>query len=170
MTETPNMIDTTAVAEANPNVAPDAAQNGDAVVVDTQFGEIAFPKEAVIRFPSGLLGFSGQAEFGLANLPDPAYGNFKLMQCLDGSGLAFLVLPLESLPNTIADADLEEAFTALSIDAEHRAALLIVTVRKAEEAVKLSVNLRAPVLIDVNEKRAYQHVLANANYSIRHDL
>lgn len=164
------MLENSAVADAKAEPAPQSAHNGDAVVVDTQFGEIAFPKEAIIRFPSGLLGFSGQSEFGLANLPDPAYGNFKLMQCLDGSGLAFLVLPMESLPDVIAEGDMDEAFDALSIDAESRAALLIVTVRKNDDAVKLTVNLRAPILIDVAEKRAYQHVLANANYSIRHEL
>ena len=164
------MLENTAVADAKETPAPDPAHNGDAVVVETQFGEIAFPKESIIRFPTGLLGFSGQAEFGLANLPDPSYGNFKLMQCLDGSGLAFLVLPMEALPDVVAEADLNDAFDALGIDAESRAALLIVTVRKVDEAVKLSVNLRAPILIDVAEKRAFQHVLANANYSIRHEL
>jgi flagellar assembly factor FliW len=142
----------------------------DSVTVDTQFGPMTFRKDTVLTFPNGLLGFGGVSEFALANLPDPAFGNFKLMQALDGSGLGFLVLPLDALPDHIHQDDLNAAFEALSIKPEDGVVLLIVTVRKTPEATKLTVNLRAPVIIDASSRRAYQFVSQNGAYPIQHEL
>jgi flagellar assembly factor FliW len=142
----------------------------DAVTVDTQFGPMTFSKDSVLTFPNGLLGFGGVGEFALANLPDPALGNFKLMQSIDGSGLGFLVLPIDALPDHIHEDDLNAAFDALSIEKDNGLVLLIVTVRKTTEATKLTVNLRAPVIIDAASRRAYQHVSQNSAYPIQYEL
>jgi flagellar assembly factor FliW len=50
------------------------------------------------------------------------------------------------------------------------AILLVVSVRKSGEAVSISVNLRAPIVIDTANRHAWQHVLANPAYSVRHVL
>jgi flagellar assembly factor FliW len=142
----------------------------ESVTVDTQFGPMTFRKDTILTFPNGLLGFGGVGDFALANLPDPALGNFKLMQALDGSGLGFLVLPLDALPDHIHEDDLNAAFEALSIKKDDGLVLLIVTVRKTEEATKLTVNLRAPVVIDAATRRAYQHVSQNGAYPIQYEL
>ena len=142
----------------------------DSITVDTQFGPMTFHKDTIITFPNGLLGFGGVGEFALANLPDPALGNFKLMQAIDGSGLAFLVLPLEALPDHIHEDDLNAAFEALSVKRENGLVLLIVTVRKTTDATKLTVNLRAPVVIDGTTRNAYQYVSQNGAYPIQHEL
>jgi len=142
----------------------------DALTVDTQFGPMTFSKDSVITFPNGILGFGGVSEFALATLPDPALGNFKLMQALDDSGLGFLVLPLQALPDHIHEDDVASALEALSIKPDSALILLIVTVRKAVDATKLTVNLRAPVVIDAEAQRAFQYVLSNTAYPIQQEL
>ena len=160
----------TALADPG-NAAPDApADLTDAVTVDTQFGPMTFNREAAINFANGMLGFGGQTTFALANLPDPAYGNFKLMQSLDGSGLGFLVLPLDALPDHIHPDDVAEALQALAIETDDALVLMVVTVRKTEDKATLSVNLRAPVVIDAKARKGVQYVLANSAYPIRHEL
>ena len=146
------------------------AELEESVTVDTQFGPMTFRKDTILTFPNGLLGFGGVGDFALANLPDPALGNFKLMQSLDGSGLGFLVLPLDALPDHIHEDDLNAAFEALSIDKDNGLVLLIITVRKTPEATKLTVNLRAPVIIDAATRRAYQYVSQNGAYPIQYEL
>lgn len=172
-----DMRETTAMLEQSRALAASGEPNAavkrgpaEAITVETQFGPMTFDAEQAIHFPHGMLGFGGHTRFGLANLPDPAYGNFKLMQCLDGSGLAFLVLPVANVGDAVAKSDIDEAFEALAIPAANGAALVIVTVRKHEDKVTLSVNLRAPVLIDTKTRKAVQYVLANSAYSIRHEL
>lgn len=150
--------------------AASKAELEDSVTVNTQFGPMTFRKDTILTFPNGLLGFGGVKEFALANLPDPALGNFKLMQGLDDSGVGFLVLPLDALPDHIHEDDLNGAFEALSIKKEDGLVVLIVTVRKTAEGTKLTVNLRAPVIIDAASRRAYQYVSQNGAYPIQHEL
>lgn len=163
--------------ENNPNSAvsggtppADPPDIEDAVTVDTQFGPMTFTKDQMIRFPTGLLGFGGVNEFGIGNLPDPSFGNFRLMKSLDDSGLGFLILPLEGLPDHIHEDDLKHACEALAIAPEDVAVMLIVTVHKSKEKTTLTVNLRAPILIDTKLRTAVQHVLPNAAYPIRHEI
>ncbi|MCZ6861604.1 MAG: flagellar assembly protein FliW, partial [Alphaproteobacteria bacterium] len=108
--------------------------------------------------------------FGIGNLPDPAFGNFRLMKSLDDSGLGFLILPLEGLPDHIHEDDLKHACEALAIAPEDVAVMLIVTVHKSKKKTTLTVNLRAPILIDTKLRTAVQHVLPNAAYPIRHEI
>jgi flagellar assembly factor FliW len=138
--------------------ATSKAELEDSVTVDTQFGPMTFRRDTVLTFPNGLLGFGGVSEFALTNLPDPALGNFKLMQALDGSGLGF------------HEDDIAAALESLSIKKEDSLILLIVTVRKTAEATKLTVNLRAPVIIDASARRAFQYVSQNNAYPIQHEL
>ncbi len=163
--------------ENNPNPAEsggtppvDPSDIEDAVTVDTQFGPMTFTKDQTIRFPTGLLGFGGISVFGISNLPDPSFGNFKLMKSLDDIGLSFLILPLEALPDHIHEDDLKQAREALAIAPEDLAVMLIVTVHKGTEKTTLTVNLRAPILIDTKLRTAVQHVLPNAAYPIRHEI
>lgn len=163
-------MQTNNAAVAKGDDAASKAALEDSVTVDTQFGPMKFRKDTILTFPNGMLGFGGVTEYALASLPDPALGNFKLMQALDGSGLGFLVLPLDALPGQIQEDDLNAALEALSIKKEDGLVLLVVTVRKTAEATKLTVNLRAPVIIDAAARRAYQHVSQNSDYPIQHEL
>ncbi|NIR61560.1 MAG: flagellar assembly protein FliW [Gammaproteobacteria bacterium] len=50
--------------------------------------------------------------------------------------------------------------------------LLIVTIRANEtgEGIGMSVNLRAPIVLDSEQRIARQHVLSNGDYPVRQDL
>jgi flagellar assembly factor FliW len=112
----------------------------------------------------------GKKTFGLGDMPDASYGNFKLLQCIEQPELAFLVLPIEFLPDRIGAADIAEALTALSVPSEQAALLLIVTARKNDGQVTLTANLRAPVVVNRKERVARQYVMPNSAYEIRHIL
>ena len=84
--------------------------------------------------------------------------------------LAFLVLPIEFLPDRIDAADISEALNTLSVPPEQAALLLIVTARKNDGQVTLTANLRAPVVVNRKERVARQYVMPNSAYEIRHVL
>lgn len=144
----------------------------ETVTIDTRFGSMEFSRSNTFTMPHGILGFADKREFGLANLPAERYGHFMLLQSLEDAALSFLVLPLEAVPELIAAPDLEEACAAAGTAAEHAIVMLIATARKDEEsgAVTLSINLRAPIVIDAERHTARQHVLNNVAYPIRHEL
>jgi flagellar assembly factor FliW len=156
------MSPNSAALTAEPARAPFALQ--------TRFGEMTVDPDTVLRLPRGLMGFANLHEYALATLPEERYGRFKVLQSIEAPDVSFIVLPYDASDALIADADLGAAYETLSVAPNEGATLLIVSVRKVGEKPIISVNLRAPVVIDLKRRTAWQHVLANPEYSVRHTL
>ncbi|MCG8360929.1 MAG: flagellar assembly protein FliW [Kiloniellales bacterium] len=140
------------------------------LVVETRFGALEFGAENRVYMPLGLLGFSDHHNFGIADLPQPELAAFKLLQCLEDTSLSFIVNPLKIDEGRVAREDLEDAALSVGIPVEAAAFLLIVTLRQADQGLNVTVNLRAPVVIDVNRALARQVVMANSAYPIQQPL
>ena len=140
------------------------------ITVETRFGAVVFGPKNIVTFPQGLVGMPQCRTFGLSPIPDPRMGQFMLLQSLEDFALSFLVLPLQLGSNTVANEDAKEACDALAIPVEDADFFTVVTLRKAEDGLKISVNMRAPIIVDSKSRTARQYVLANPQYSIRHPL
>ena len=139
-------------------------------IVDTRFGRLEFDASQAIAMPRGMMGFPENKVFALTSVPDPRVGNFMLLQSLTDSGLSFLTLPL-SLENGILEfRDIEAARQDLGIASEDFAAVGIVSIRNIGGQAQISVNLRAPVFLDAQNRTAWQYVMANGKYNVRHVL
>lgn len=142
----------------------------ETVVIESRFGQIKVELKNAIFFPQGLLGLPDNLHFALSDIPKENMGRFKLLQCLNDHSLSFVVLPL-SIDNTlIARKDLEECCQATSIQEADLLALLIVSVQRAPDSVKVTANVRAPVVIDTSTKMAMQYVFPSNKYEICHVL
>ncbi len=143
-----------------------------AVKLTTLFGEREFAWDKAIYFPAGLKGFPDHNVFALASFPGEGASSFILMQCLTEPELAFIVAPYNLDSGTIKAAHLEQAFGIHGIKKDDGAVLLIVTLHKPEDGdVIMSVNLRAPIILDTARQSAYQHHLPEAGgYSFHHEL
>lgn len=162
MTTQNALVETTTVAQQPPvTVAPEM------VTVDTRFGDIEFQLDNALYMPRGMMGYADFHDFGLANMPDPKLDQFKLLQCLVQPDLSFIVAPLNPDAGTIEPDDLAVACEALSIDSANAVVLLVVATRQIGPTVQISVNLRAPIIIDGINRTAYQHVLMNNRYPVR---
>lgn len=148
----------------------DAGTAGEKIRVETRFGTMEFDKDKVVTLTHGLLGFPGHLEFALADLPEDRFGQFKVLQSITDPDVSFPVLSLEYLPGLIEEADIHKALKTLGISLKNSVVLLIATARKDGDTVKLSVNLRAPILMDAESRTGRQYVLANTAYPIRHVL
>jgi flagellar assembly factor FliW len=155
------------VKSAPPAEAP---AKPDIRIIESRFGTIEIGADAMINLPNGLLGFSDFHEFGLAALPDGRHPQFRVLQCLTASDLAFLVVPLNMEGCAIDAADIAEACATLGISRERLAVLLIVTVRRDENGAHVSLNMRAPLFVDTARMIGRQYVMPNNKYSIRHAL
>ncbi|MHC8491141.1 flagellar assembly protein FliW [Thalassospira sp. SM2505] len=143
-----------------------------AVKLTTLFGEREFAWDKAIYFPAGLKGFPDHNVFALASFPGDGATPFILMQCLTEPELAFIVAPYNLESGTIRPEHLEQAFNIHGIKKNDGAVLLIVTLHKPEDGdVVMSLNLRAPIIIDTSRQAAYQHHLPEAGgYSFHHVL
>ena len=164
------MTSQNAVIEATQADEPPGVAKPDAVTIETRFGEMEFQLQNTIHMPRGMLGYADYHHFGLANMPDPKLDHFKLFQCLEEPSLSFIVAPLNPGNETIEDGDIDAACETLSLDRANVIVLLVVSTRQIGAATQISVNLRAPVLLDGASQIAYQHVQMNNRYPVRHVL
>ena len=161
-------------AEAAPDPAgtdSDAtAKDSGRLIIDSRFGALAISRNSVLDFPRGLLGFGEFHSFGIADLSDPRYAQFKVLQCLEDHQLAFLVLPLDPNTGFIDRADLDAACNSLLVDIDDLVIMLVVTVRKTEQGASITANLRAPLLIDSKTHTGYQYVMRSERYPVRFQI
>lgn len=148
----------------------DQAAAAPRTLVETPYGVFAFDAGNSLFMPSGPLGFASHHNFGLANLPDPNLTAFKLLQSLDDVNVSFIVTPLELHPGLIEPDHLDAGAKAAGLELARSEPLLIVTARTTPEGASLSMNLRAPVLVDFEARTARQIVLGNPQYAVRHPL
>lgn len=152
------------------------SQQGDVAYVDSRFGKIKVDLNKTIFFPEGLLGMPDKTHFCLADFPDPNYAQFKILQSVDAADLAFITLPLDedaSLPSFrfIEMKDLDACMNALEIDRANFAVLLITSVHHALKdggEMKISVNVRAPLILDTSKSEGIQYIFQSNKYEVRH--
>lgn len=142
----------------------------EAEEIDTRFGRVTVNPRQAIFFTNGLLGMPDKNSFCLTHFPSEKMARFKLLQSLDDVSLSFITLPVDIKNPLIERADLEQAAKDLEMKLEHVAVLLVVTVHRESGAARISVNTRAPILIDSARKLAAQYVFPHAKYMIRQPL
>ena len=138
--------------------------------VDTRFGQIALVERQILEFPGGLPGFEHARRFVLIDLESPRFSPFLLLQGIDGGTPSMAVLPLDIRCEIYRTEDLSDAARALGIAFEDCGLLLVSTIRRTDIEVSVTVNLRAPIFVDLRRRCAWQKVLPNDRYAIRHRL
>jgi flagellar assembly factor FliW len=109
----------------------------------TRFGRLEVPADAVIEFPTGLIGLAGTQYALLARSEDSA---FVWLHSLDDPELAIPVTnPWRFFGDFEVELSDEEAARIGVTDAEQTS--VYVTVRAAEQLEDFHANLRAPILI-----------------------
>lgn len=149
----------------------DSPINQHEMVIETRFGKIGVSLDNAIFFPQGLLGLSENLHFVITDIPQKTnMGQFKLLQCLNDHSLSFVVLPLDIDNTVIERTDLEECCNLLNVPADNLLTLLIVSVNRTPEDTKVTANIRAPIIVDVEDKAGIQYVFPHAKYDISHTL
>ncbi|MDP6600957.1 MAG: flagellar assembly protein FliW [Phycisphaerales bacterium] len=134
-------------------------------VQTTRFGLVEVDQSRLIRFPSGLLGFSSYTQYALLQPDDD--GLFYWLQSTEAPELAFVVTdPATWVPEyqaTIRDEQMKD----LGIRDLDEAQVFAI-VNKYDRA--LTVNLQGPIIVNLNNHRAMQLVLADKRWTTRHEI
>jgi flagellar assembly factor FliW len=130
----------------------------------TRFGALEIPDEAVIEFPSGLIGLGGTRYALLARNEDSA---FVWLHSVDDPELAVPVTnPFRFFASFEVELDDDEADRIGLSDADDTA--VYVTVRAADALEDFSANLYAPILISGG--RGHQVINQSADAPVRAPL
>lgn len=140
----------------------------------TRFGTVEVPDDEVVTFAEGLPGFPGERRMvllGGGHLPgmeDEAaeldHHTMYWMQDADDPDLAFLcVVPWPIYVDYDFDADVADLGIT---DPTELCVLVIVTARREDDMLRLTSNLRAPVIINTASRLARQVILDDTDWPI----
>ena len=131
------------------------------------FGEIEISEDKIITFENGIIGFPDMKKFTL--LHDEEKGTdagIRFLQSLEEPGFAMPVMdPLLVKPDYDPEVNDELLGGAGHITEEN--ILVLVTVTVPSDLTKMSVNLRGPFVINVEENKACQVIVEGDTYPVK---
>jgi flagellar assembly factor FliW len=143
---------------------------GEELIFTTRFGEVKLRKDRLIKFPQGLFGFKECTSFGLTRLPNVDESPILLMQCVNEPQVAFLVADPSVLGLSIKDDDRSEALRDTQLSKGDTQFLSILTLYDNGDSYYLTANLKAPLLIDSNQRTGVQYILSSKDYTTQHKI
>jgi flagellar assembly factor FliW len=138
-------------------------------VETTRFGSIDIADPRIVTMEEGgILGFSHLKTFVLL-IPDEKKP-FWWLQSLEDGSIAFMVTdPFKVMSGYETDLSPQDVQHLDIKDVEDVAMFCIVTVNKALQ-LKITVNLRAPIVVNTKSMVARQIVLERDDYDIRYEI
>lgn len=138
------------------------------MTVETRvFGEVTIDPSKIIHFENGIIGFPELTDFAL--IYDIEQGNnvgIRWMQSLQEPAFAMPVMdPLIVSPEY--NPEVEEEILKPIGNLVPDETLVLVTVTVPKDLTKMSVNLKAPMVINVEERKAVQLILDSDKYLIK---
>ncbi len=134
-----------------------------------RFGPVEVDEDKIIHFPRGLPGFPDCKEFVVMDHDTDT--PLKWLQCVDRSEVAFLVIEPEQILLSYG-LDVPEPVLAFlgwqkeTGDPKDVIVFVILTL----EGSNLSANLRAPVVVNVETRRAQQMILDDPELPLQHPV
>lgn len=138
-------------------------------IISKLFGNIEYTKENIIYFEEGLIGISDKKSFILIEKDD--FKPFSYLQSVDeGSFILVVINPIlvtKEYDFQIYKDDLN-AIGLTEGDTENFSLLAIVIMSNQIENV--TVNMKAPIIVNIHTKQAKQVILQNDDYSVEEPL
>ena len=132
------------------------------------FGPVEYEQEEVISFPSGLLGFEEEKDFLMLPFAG-SQGNLFCFQSLKTPPLAFIAMNPFSLDPTYAPVLTPEELKLMEVETSQELCYYVLCVVR-EPVSESTVNMKCPVVINDQSRRAAQVILEQGDYTMRHRL
>ncbi len=133
-----------------------------------RFGTIEVEEDKLLRFEQGLPGFPTCKRFVVMDhdLETP----LKWLQCVDRPDVAFLIVEPEQVVGSyqveVPDSVLSQLGLAEGAEPSNVAVFVILNVSED----KLTANLRAPVVVNIAQRRAFQLILDRPDAPLQHPI
>lgn len=133
------------------------------------FGEIDVAEDRIINFTTGIMGFEEYVHYTLIFNAEKK-GNIMWLQSLDEPELAFTVMdPMKIVPEYNPVVEDEWLAPLGEVETEDDYFLLsVVTV--PSDLTKMTANLKAPIVINMNTMKACQIIVNNDDYQVRYNV
>ena len=134
----------------------------------TRFGKIEYAKSDLIHIPEGMIGFEKFSKFVVVHLNEGS--PYRWLQSIQEPKLAFLVSVPESFIADYAPEITNEQAESLGLTPETPHLILVTTTIPAGKPELATANLAAPVVINLETRKAKQVILEDEAYTIRYSI
>lgn len=134
------------------------------------FGEIDIEEDKIITFPNGIIGFPELTRFTLIHDEEKGIGaGIRWLQSLEELGFAMPVMdPLVVKDNYNPEVNDELLEPAGNVTPDNM--LVLVTVTVPADITQMTVNLRGPIIINADEKKACQIIVDGEDYPVKYPI
>jgi flagellar assembly factor FliW len=132
-----------------------------------RFGQVEIDSDDVITMVDGILGFEEVKRYVVINHRHDK-DLFKWLQALDRSDLAFVVMrPEKVFGDYVLDMSPED-LKKLQVQDEKELIVYAITVIPHNNPMDITVNLKAPVVVNSRNRLADQVIVSTEGYTLRH--
>lgn len=136
------------------------------VVQSRVFGELEVSEENIIFFEEGIPAFENLKKFVIIKEEESP---FYWLQSIEDKDIAFVIInPFEIKPDYEFDLP-DEVVSKLEITSAQDVAVFSIVVIP-EDVKQTRVNLKAPIIINVNKRKGMQYLLDDERYPLRYYL
>lgn len=134
------------------------------------FGEINLEEDKVIEFPQGIMGFEGYNKYTLLyDIEEGGKPMISWLQCVEEPDLAIPVMnPL--FVKADYNPTVEDALFSLLGEINDENALVLVTITVPADKTKVTVNLKAPFVINSDTRKGCQIIVENNDYPVKYNI
>lgn len=134
------------------------------------FGEVEIEDEKLIKFTGGIVGFPELTTFALIHDEEKGVGaGIRWLQSMQEPGFAMPVMdPLSVVPNYNPEVE-DELLKDLGELSEENL-LVLVTVTVPSDLTKMSVNLKGPIIINAQTRKACQVIVEGEDYAVKYPI
>lgn len=140
------------------------------MVIKTKiFGEVTIEDEKIIYFERGIIGFPELQHFALIYNIEKPDGRMAWLVSVEEPAFALPVIdPLIVMDSYNPQVEEEMLKTVGELDPEEMLVLVTITVPK--EIEKMTINLKAPIIINVKDCRACQVIVEGDEYQVKYPV
>ncbi len=136
-------------------------------ILTRDFGKVNIDQDKIIEFPDGIPGFKDEQEFVLLPLDEDSL--FVIMQSVNTPELAFITIESRNIIKDYEFVISEKTEELLQIEGIEDIILLNI-VNLKEKVEDMTINLAAPLVININENLGKQIILDDSKYPVKYKL
>lgn len=133
------------------------------------FGEVNLPEEKIITFDRGLIGLTDYKKFTILYDCEKEESNVSWLQCVEEPALALPVVKpwiVKEDYNPIVEDELLNHLGELTEDN----LVLLLTMTVPADIKQMSVNLKAPIVINADTRKGAQIICENQDYEVKYKV
>lgn len=135
------------------------------------FGEIEIGDDKIITFEKGLIGLDQNHKFTIIyDSGKDTDSPIMWLQSLEDEKLAMPIMKPELIKSDYDPVVEDELVYALGDQIENAELLVVVTVTVPSDLKKMTCNLKAPIIINVDTLKAVQLIADNEDYLVRYPI